>query len=149
MQKPPNGKIVAQIHYASRCPASGRGDLMRNPVIACFLVYVLGLPVIAPSSPQPGQSQSTDRPAKPKKPSNLGEPASAKPAETAADKLPEKKADYSQEAFVIKQLRSSYRFESDGTGRRESIARIRVQSEAGVQQWGQLQVGYNSANERV
>ena len=42
-----------------------------------------------------------------------------------------------------------YRFEADGTGRKETIARIRVQSEAGVQQWGQLQEGYNSANERV
>ncbi len=42
-----------------------------------------------------------------------------------------------------------YRFENDGTGRKETIARIRVQSEAGVQQWGQLQFGYNSANERV
>lgn len=31
----------------------------------------------------------------------------------------------------------------------KTIARIRVQSEAGVQQWGQLQLGYNSANERV
>ena len=29
------------------------------------------------------------------------------------------------------------------------MARIRVQSEAGVQQWGQIQVGYNSANEGV
>ena len=38
---------------------------------------------------------------------------------------------------------------ADGTGRKETIARIRVQSEAGVQQWGQLQFGYNSANERV
>ena len=46
-------------------------------------------------------------------------------------------------------MRSRYRFETDGTGRRETIARIRVQSEAGVQQWGQLQLGYNSANERV
>ena len=42
-----------------------------------------------------------------------------------------------------------YRFENDGTGRKETVARIRVQSEAGVQQWGQIQVGYNSANERV
>jgi tetratricopeptide (TPR) repeat protein len=59
------------------------------------------------------------------------------------------KHDYSQEAFVVEQYHSRYRFESDGTGRRETIARIRVQSEAGVQQWGQIQVGYNSANERV
>jgi tetratricopeptide (TPR) repeat protein len=57
--------------------------------------------------------------------------------------------DYSQEAFVIEKYRSLYRFENDGTGRKETIARIRVQSEAGVQQWGQIQVGYNSANEKV
>src|SRR5947209_3662058 len=57
--------------------------------------------------------------------------------------------DYSQESFVIEQMHSSYRFEADGTGRKETIAGIRVQSEAGVQQWGQLQEGYNSANERV
>ncbi len=46
-------------------------------------------------------------------------------------------------------MHSRYRFEADGTGRKETTARIRVQSEAGVQQWGQLQQGYNSANERV
>ena len=52
-------------------------------------------------------------------------------------------------AFVIEKLHTSYRFESDGTGRREVYARIKVQSEAGVEQWGQLVVGYSSANERV
>ena len=57
--------------------------------------------------------------------------------------------DYAQESFVIEQMHSHYRFEADGTGRKETNARIRVQSEAGVQQWGQLQEGYNSANERV
>ena len=57
--------------------------------------------------------------------------------------------DYSQESFVIEQMHSRYRFDADGTGRKETVARIRVQSEAGVQQWGQLQEGYNSANERV
>ena len=46
-------------------------------------------------------------------------------------------------------MHSHYRFEADGTGRKETKARMRVQSEAGVQQWGQLQEGYNSANERV
>jgi tetratricopeptide (TPR) repeat protein len=57
--------------------------------------------------------------------------------------------DYSQEAYIIEHYRSIYHFENDGTGRRETIARVRVQSEAGVQQWGQIQFGYNSANERV
>src|SRR5215470_4842478 len=57
--------------------------------------------------------------------------------------------DYSQEAFVIEQVRSRLRFESDGTGRKETIARVRVQSESGVEQWGQVVIGYSSANERV
>jgi len=57
--------------------------------------------------------------------------------------------DYSKEGFVIEQFHTSYRFENDGTGRREIRARVRVQSEAGVQQWGQLQLGYNSANEKM
>jgi tetratricopeptide (TPR) repeat protein/transglutaminase-like putative cysteine protease len=75
--------------------------------------------------------------------------APTKPADAAASKPEEPKHDYSQEAFVVEQFRSVYRFESDGTGRKETVARVRVQSEAGVQQWGQLQFGYNSANERV
>jgi tetratricopeptide (TPR) repeat protein len=57
--------------------------------------------------------------------------------------------DHSQEAYVVEKLRTSYRFENDGTGRREIYARIKVQSESGVEQWGQLVAGYNSANERV
>lgn len=58
-------------------------------------------------------------------------------------------ADHSQEAVVIEQARSAYRFEKDGTGGREFSLRLRTQSEAGVQQWGQLMFGYNAANERL
>lgn len=69
---------------------------------------------------------------------------------TAADTSNSAKPkDYSQESFVIEQMHAHYKFDADGTGRREIFARIRVQSEAGVQQWGQLEIGYNSANERV
>ena len=63
--------------------------------------------------------------------------------------LPDKLPDHSQEAYVVEKLRTAYRFENDGTGRREISARIRIQSEAGVEQWGQLVTGYNSANEKV
>src|SRR5687768_6363097 len=56
--------------------------------------------------------------------------------------------DHSQEAVVIEQSRTLYRFEKDGTGRREIRMRMKVQSEAGVQAFGQLVFGYNSANER-
>ena len=77
--------------------------------------------------------------------------ASATSSEKSADspKAEDKSHDYSQESFVVEKMHTRYTFESDGTGRKELTIRIRVQSEAGVQQWGQLQVGYNSANERV
>src|SRR5215469_12449824 len=71
------------------------------------------------------------------------------PAAAAAAKAAEEKKDYSQESFVIEKVLTRFRFESDGTGRKETIARVRVQSEAGVEQWGQVVFGYNSANERV
>jgi tetratricopeptide (TPR) repeat protein/transglutaminase-like putative cysteine protease len=72
----------------------------------------------------------------------------------AAQPAPEKKAegaqkDYSQEAIVFEQVRTSVRFEKDGTGRRELAIRARVQTDAGVQQFGQLAFGYNSVNEKL
>ncbi len=73
-----------------------------------------------------------------------------KPTVPASTKAADKNdKDYSQESFVIEQVRTRFQFESDGTGRKETIARVRVQSEAGVEQWGQVMIGYNSANERV
>lgn len=56
--------------------------------------------------------------------------------------------DYSQEATIVEQVRTLLRFENDGTGRRETYMRVRAQSEAGVQAYGQLIIGYNAANER-
>ncbi len=57
--------------------------------------------------------------------------------------------DYSQEAFVLEKLHTRVRFEEDGTGSRTQQMRLRVISEAGVQQLGQLIFNYNAANERV
>src|SRR5437868_12709430 len=67
------------------------------------------------------------------------------PSETSTSNSP----DFSQEGFVVEKTRTAYRFENDGTGKREGYARIRIQSEAGVQQWGQLVFPYSSANETV
>lgn len=61
----------------------------------------------------------------------------------------QKLSDYSQEAFVIEQLRFSYRFENDGTGQREMSSRIKIQTEAGVQTFGQLVFPYGSSNEKL
>jgi len=125
---------------------------MRNCILVLVVSCLCGLPIAAQESrPVPARSASKNSsgPDKSKRVAQKPETPTAKPPEGESAKAAEKAHDYSQEAFVIEQLRSRYRFETDGTGRRETIARIRVQSEAGVQQWGQLQLGYNSANERV
>ncbi|HEX3187759.1 MAG TPA: DUF3857 domain-containing protein [Pyrinomonadaceae bacterium] len=59
------------------------------------------------------------------------------------------KPDYSQEAVVIEQLSTVYRYESDGTGQRELTMRIKIQSDAGVERFGQLVFPYTSANEKL
>src|SRR5258705_4654252 len=74
-------------------------------------------------------------------------PAPKLPAKPAT--LVEKAPDYSQEAFVVEQLLKSYRFEKDGTGQRELSMRVRVQTEAGLERFGQLVFAYSSANENL
>jgi tetratricopeptide (TPR) repeat protein/transglutaminase-like putative cysteine protease len=71
--------------------------------------------------------------------------ATAKTADKPANKAP----DYSNEPYVVESQRTSYRFENDGTGQREITARVRVQSDAAVQQLGQLVIGYSANNEAV
>jgi len=95
-----------------------------------FSAFLICLPVAAQKKPA-ASSSATSAPAK----------NTATPVKTSAD--------YPQEAYVVEKFRTAYRFEADGTGTREIYARIKVQSEAGVNLWGQLVQGYNSANERV
>jgi len=120
---------------------------MRSLLISLLFAFTLAAPVTAPA--QSGQSATPAASAVPAKADSGAKSSAEKLADAAASKPENPAHDYSQEAFVIEQYRSRYRFESDGTGRKETVARIKVQSEAGVQQWGQIQVGYNSANERV
>src|SRR5258707_6549713 len=118
---------------------------MRSLLLPLLAASALTVPFTAPA--QTGQTPSSSSlPAKAKKGAKVSDQKSPDPADSKPE-VP--KRDYSQEGFVVEQYRSKSRFESDGTGRRETVARIRVQSEAGVQQWGQIQIGYNSANERV
>ncbi len=117
-------------------------------LFSCLLV------ASASSQSSPAQSNSTP-PAQNSNAAEQSKSADKKSVESAAEKAldspkPEDKShDYAPESFVVEKMQTRYRFEADGTGRKEVTARIRVQSEAGVQQWGQIQVGYNSANERV
>ncbi len=113
-----------------------------RPFLLIFLSgWLMAASAVAQQSGEPKQTtpQST----------KSGDKSAGLPADKAAAAVASTKPDYAQESFVIEQMHSLYRFEADGTGRKETTARIRVQSEAGVQQWGQLQEGYNSANERV
>ena len=58
-------------------------------------------------------------------------------------------ADYSQEAFVTELYRESFRFENDGTGREQIDARIRINSDSGVQALGQVKVGYSALSDKL
>ena len=62
---------------------------------------------------------------------------------------PPQAPDYSQEAAIVEESRTTNRFEKDGTGTRKQYMRVKVLSDAGVQAWGQLVLGYNSANEKL
>ena len=73
-----------------------------------------------------------------------GAAKSQTPAEAA-----KQKPDYSQEAVVIEQLSMAYRYERDGTGQRDLILKVKVQSDAGVERFGQLIFPYSSASEKL
>jgi tetratricopeptide (TPR) repeat protein/transglutaminase-like putative cysteine protease len=104
-------------------------------LLAAWLAIAASAQQSSPSTPAQTESQT------PNAEKHAAGPEAPKPESNGHD--------YSRESFVIEKMHSTYRFETDGTGRKETLARIRVQSEAGVQQWGQLQEGYNSASERV
>ena len=113
---------------------------MRRVVVVVALLWSSCLTLSSQTKPNP----STAKP-----PSSTSGESGASSASKSTETKADVKPDYSQESFVVEQMRTSYRFENDGTGRRELFARIKVQSEAGVQQWGQVVVGYNSANEKI
>jgi tetratricopeptide (TPR) repeat protein len=101
-----------------------------------------GAAIQATSSSDPDSTVQAGSTAPASKAAEVDKPEDKTSASVAA------KADYSKEPFVIEQARARFQFENDGTEREENIIRVRVQSEAGVQQWGQLRFGYNSASER-
>jgi tetratricopeptide (TPR) repeat protein len=71
------------------------------------------------------------------------------PAQQVENKPADSAAAFRDEAFVFEQLRTAVSFENDGSQVRQQTARVRVESEAGVQRLGQLVFGYSSANEQM
>src|SRR2546423_9303291 len=112
---------------------------MRNLYLPVFFSCVLAVGAssqqsapgksVPPSAPQnstltpqssSGQKQSGQPPA---------DKVENKTADKTADLAKAGERDYSQEPFVVESMHTRYKFESDGTGRKELVARIRVQSE--------------------
>lgn len=60
-----------------------------------------------------------------------------------------KKIDHAQEAAIFERILNRARFENDGTGVVETEAVVRIQSQAGVEEFGQLVFGYSSATEKL
>src|ERR1017187_4730663 len=57
--------------------------------------------------------------------------------------------DYSQEAIVVEQSSAKLVFENDGTFTREDSAKVRIQSQAGVQRYEVLTFSYANSVESV
>jgi tetratricopeptide (TPR) repeat protein len=72
------------------------------------------------------------------------------PAGTQEKKSETKPAqDHPDEAYVIEHDIDRWVFENDGTGTREKTLQVRIQSDAGVQEYGLLNFPYESAAENV
>ena len=116
-----------------------------RPARAAVLFFLLSLtvggftqqpPVNVPEAPEQKPSHAATG-----APSAAGGPVAPGPS------TPE--SENAKEPFIIEAMRYRVRFENDGTGKQESTLRIRVLSEAGVQQLGQLVLPYNAANQRM
>ena len=70
-------------------------------------------------------------------------------AQTSDKKKDDSKPDFSKEGVVIEQSVTRVVFNSDGTSKRQQQTRVRVQSDAGVQQYGLLAFPYQGSVERV
>ncbi len=58
-------------------------------------------------------------------------------------------ANYSKQGAVIEQSKIDFRFENDGLGQEVQYARIRIQNQQALQNWGQLIFTYSSASDKV
>ncbi|MGA2965915.1 MAG: DUF3857 domain-containing protein [Terriglobales bacterium] len=70
-------------------------------------------------------------------------------AQGPAPSSAKQKTNNAEEAAVIERILNRVRFENDGTEVSESEAVVRIQSQAGVEEFGQLVFGYSSATEKL
>src|SRR5712664_690942 len=62
---------------------------------------------------------------------------------------PSPSGDYSRQPFVFEQIREVAHYDDDGRGTLPLAARVRIQSEAGLQAFGELTLPYSAANQRL
>jgi transglutaminase-like putative cysteine protease/tetratricopeptide (TPR) repeat protein len=74
--------------------------------------------------------------------------AQAPPSSPSSSSQKTKNAN-SEEAAVFERILNRVRFENDGTEVSETEAVVRIQSQAGVEEFGQLVFGYSSATEKL
>lgn len=70
-------------------------------------------------------------------------------AQTPPAATPGAKADYSKEAAVVEEMFSRFSYENDGKSTREQTSRVRVQTDAGIQEWGLLSFPFQAATQTV
>jgi tetratricopeptide (TPR) repeat protein len=78
-----------------------------------------------------------------------GQPPTAKVTVAPITKKEEQKPDFSKEGVVIEQSLTRVDFNTDGTSKRQQKTRVRVQSEAGIQQYGVLSFPYQGLVEHL
>lgn len=76
-------------------------------------------------------------------------PAPQKPGPTPATQAASNAPDYSQQAYVVLNYDTQYKFRADGTGEQVLTVAVRVQSQAGIQRFGNLAIPYEAASQRA
>src|SRR5690348_64925 len=67
----------------------------------------------------------------------------------ALDSPSQSTTDNSKESSIIQSYRTSIRFENDGTLTRQINAQVRLQSEAGIQQYSVIKFGYSADSDEM
>jgi hypothetical protein len=70
-------------------------------------------------------------------------------AQASSSSSSKPKTSNAEEAAVFERILNRARFENDGTEVSETEAVVRIQSQAGVEEFGQLVFGYSSATEKL
>ncbi|MGB6974160.1 MAG: DUF3857 domain-containing protein [Terracidiphilus sp.] len=140
--------ISLLLRFGSRCGSTAAASLLL--AASCTLLHAQNppstpAPTTAAAKSAPAATTPASVPAGQPKPAPPATNSAASPSKPAAPKPP----DFSQEALVFDRLYTRIRMEADGTGTRETTARIRILADAGVKAMAVLTFTYTASNEEV